>query len=138
LKIVKNDDINVLLVFISTFMTNNVISKLATDEAILKELGERIAQYRIRQELTQAQLAGQSGVSKRTIERIESGHSAQLSSLIRIFRVLELLPQLGELLPAAGSGPVDLLKLKGKQRKRAYSTKQQEDDSQPWTWGDDT
>mgnify|MGYP000461714881 CR=1 FL=1 len=44
--------------------------------------------------LTQADLAHEAGVSKRTVERIEAGASAQMASLIRIFRVLDLMPAL--------------------------------------------
>ena len=61
------------------------------DENILTELGERLELTRIEKGFTQAELANNSGVSKRTIERIEAGKSAQLSSLIRILRALNLL-----------------------------------------------
>ena len=42
-----------------------------TDEAVLQELGGRLTQSRIGHNLTQAALAEQAGVSKRTIERLE-------------------------------------------------------------------
>ena len=70
-----------------------------TDEAVLSELGSRLAQVRLERNLTQAQLAEQAGVSKRTVERLESGSVAtQLSGFIRVCRVLELLDLVG--LPA--------------------------------------
>lgn len=119
-------------------MANIKISKLLTDEVILAELGERIAQYRIGRQLTQAQLAKQAGVSKRTIERIETGNSAQMSSMIRVFRVLDLLPGLEQLIPEIGPRPMDLLKLQGKERKRAYTRRRKENESdQKWSWDDD-
>lgn len=43
------------------------------DEAILKELGGRLAGVRLGRNLTQAALAEQAGVSKRTVERMEAG-----------------------------------------------------------------
>ena len=46
------------------------ITKQATDEAVLSELGGRLAQVRLERNLTQAQLAEQAGVSKRTVERL--------------------------------------------------------------------
>jgi DNA-binding XRE family transcriptional regulator len=49
------------------------ISAQLTDEAVLHELGGRLAGLRIEHNLTQAALAEQAGVSKRTIERLESG-----------------------------------------------------------------
>jgi transcriptional regulator with XRE-family HTH domain len=95
------------------------IEGLLTDEAILVELGGRLAQRRLELQLTQEMLAEQAGVSKRTVERIEAGATAQTSTLIRLLRVLELLDRLETLVPEAGPRPMDLVKLKGKARKRA-------------------
>ena len=115
------------------------ISELLSDDAILDELGERLARHRIDRQLTQAQLAEQAGVSKRTVERIEAGSSAQLSSLIRVLRVLELLPNLEQLVPEAGQRPMDLLQRKGRPRQRASSRGRVQDTGDaPWSWGDDT
>lgn len=49
------------------------IGKDTTDEAVLRELGRRLAQVRLGKNLTQAQLAAKAGVSKRTVERLEVG-----------------------------------------------------------------
>ena len=49
------------------------ISELLTDNVILAEIGERIARRRLDLQLTQADVAEQAGVSKRTLERIEFG-----------------------------------------------------------------
>ena len=119
-------------------MANIEITNLLADDAILTELGERIAQTRINAQLTQAQLAEQAGVSKRTIERIESGHSAQMLSMIRVFRVLGLMPALDQMIPDTGPRPMDLLKLRGRQRQRASSSRHQESDTDNgWSWDDD-
>jgi len=116
------------------------MSALLTDEAVLVELGERFARSRLDRELTQSDLAEQAGISKRTVERIEAGASAQLSSIIRLLRVLDLLPHLDRLLPEAEPSPMALLKRKGKQRQRASSRKNtdQINESPAWSWGDDT
>lgn len=113
------------------------IEGLLTDEAILTELGGRLAQRRLELQLTQEMLAEQAGVSKRTVERIEAGAMTQTSTLIRILRVLELLDRLETLVPGAGPRPMDLVKLKGKSRKRA-SGKRKSTDKGPWHWGDET
>ena len=113
------------------------IAGLLTDEAILAELGGRLVQRRLELQLTQQMLAEQAGVSKRTVERIEAGATAQLSTLVRILRVLELLDRLEALVPAAGPRPMDLVRLKGKARKRA-SGKRKPADEEPWHWGDET
>jgi transcriptional regulator with XRE-family HTH domain len=112
------------------------IEGLLTDDAILAELGGRLAQRRLELQLSQEILAGQAGVSKRTVERVESGATTQLSTMIRILRVLGLLDRLEALVPEAGPRPMDLLKLKGKARKRA-SGRRKPTDEKPWTWGDE-
>jgi len=116
------------------------ISKLLSDESILSEMGARIAHRRLELQLTQANLAEQAGVAKRTVERIEAGASAQMASLIRLFRVLELLPGLELLLPQSLPSPMDLLKHKGKQRQRASGQRQASgiEEPKPWSWDDET
>jgi transcriptional regulator with XRE-family HTH domain len=112
------------------------IEGLLTDEAILGELGGRLVQRRLELQLTQEMLAEQAGVSKRTVERVEAGSTTQMSTMIRILRVLELLDRLDTLVPESGARPMDLLKLKGKERKRA-SGKRNPTDKIPWKWDDE-
>ncbi len=114
------------------------ISELLTDEAVLTELGERIARERINLQLTQAEAAAQAGVSKRTLERIESGNSVQMSSYIRLLRVLKLLPRLEQLLPESQPGPMALLRQKGKARQRASKRGAGSKKDQPWSWDDES
>ena len=59
-------------------------------------------------------------------------------SMIRVLRALDLLPGMDALIPEVGPRPLDFLKLEGKVRKRAYSSKHQDKEKgQKWTWGDD-
>ena len=60
-------------------------------EAILSEIGERLTKQRIASGYTQASLARHADVSKRTIERLESGASIQMSTMIQILRAFDLL-----------------------------------------------
>jgi transcriptional regulator with XRE-family HTH domain len=108
-------------------------SELTSDEALLEELGRRLARQRVAMELTQADLAERAGISKRTVERVEAGESAQTATLISILRILDLLDRLYELFPAAGPRPMDLLKLKGKERRRA-SRKRKDRPKESWSW----
>jgi transcriptional regulator with XRE-family HTH domain len=114
------------------------ISPLLADDAILAELGERMARRRLDLQLTQADVAEQAGIAKRTVERIEAGSSAQMSSIIRILRVLELLPELDAMIPAAAARPMDLLQRKGRVRQRAPSRSRADKPEPPWSWDDDT
>lgn len=91
-----------------------------TDHTVLTELGARMAQVRLSQNLTQAALATEAGVSKRTIERLESGAvGTQLSGFVRVCRALGLLDRLGLLVPETTPSPMAQLKLHGKTRQRA-------------------
>lgn len=119
-------------------MATMKISELLTDDVILAEIGERIAHRRLDMQLTQADVAEQAGVSKRTVERIESGASAQLSSMIRIFRALDLLPGLDRMLPEAVPSPMDMLKRKGKVRQRASTRGRSNSSYEPWSWDDES
>ncbi|MBI5556411.1 MAG: helix-turn-helix transcriptional regulator [Deltaproteobacteria bacterium] len=112
------------------------ISNLLTDAAILAEIGKRIARCRLDRQLTQADMAEQAGVSKRTVERIEAGASAQISTIIRILRALNLLPGVERLIPEPGPRPMELLKLKGKERQRASAPRKVKQSGKGWTWGD--
>ena len=114
------------------------ISGILADDAVLAEIGERVARRRLDLQLTQADLAEQAGIAKRTVERIESGASAQMSSMIRMLRVLELLAGLDRMIPASGPRPMDLLKRGGKPRQRASSSRRPDRSDEPWTWDEDS
>ena len=46
---------------------------MMTEEEALREAGYRLAQIRLSRNLSQAELAARAGVSKRSLERLESG-----------------------------------------------------------------
>jgi transcriptional regulator with XRE-family HTH domain len=119
-------------------MTSMKISNTLADEAILAELGERLARRRLDLQLTQAEVAEQAGIAKRTLERIEAGASAQMSSLIRVLRVLDALPGLDGMIPEAGPRPMDLLKRKGKTRQRATRRRLEAPAGKSWSWDEDS
>lgn len=108
-----------------------------TDPAVLAELGQRLAQHRLSQNLTQAQLAEEAGVSKRTLVRLEAGESTQLTNLIRIVRALGLLGNLDAFVPPPVPSPIEQLKREGKKRKRASPRSDSSEPEIGWAWGDD-
>ena len=48
------------------------IDPMMSDAAVLLELGHRLSRRRVELELTQADLAREAGVAKRTVERVEA------------------------------------------------------------------
>lgn len=116
-------------------MTNKPLQSLLNDDVVLEEIGLRLQRRRLDLEWTQAELATHAGVSKRTVERMEAGNSTQLQSFIRALRALDLLPALDEALPRPGPRPMELLSMKGEQRKRAPRKKSDVDGE--WKWGEE-
>jgi len=112
------------------------ITDSLTDEVILAEIGQRIARRRLELQLTQAALAEEAGVSKRTLEHAETGANVQLTTIIRIFRVLDLLPNLDQMLPESKPRPIDMLTRKSRPRQRV-STRARSAKAKPWTWADE-
>ncbi|MFW6084048.1 MAG: helix-turn-helix domain-containing protein [Gemmatimonadota bacterium] len=108
------------------------------DDAILAEIGDRLAAARLSRNLTQAALARDAGISKRTLERLEAGESAQLTSFLRVLRALGRLDGLDALLPPPRPGPIELLEAGGQPRRRASGSRADPGPpDEPWRWGDD-
>ena len=113
------------------------INETISDNAILIEIGERIAQYRLSRNLTQKALSKEAGVSERTVQRAEHGETIQTTSFIRILRVLSLVKNFEALIPKATQSPIDQLKRKGKKRKRASKASNSTRENSQWSWEDE-
>lgn len=109
----------------------------ASDQAVLEELGRRLARYRLNRNLTQEALATEAGISTPTLHRMEHGHSSQTSNLVRVLRALDLLENLDALVPEPVASPVQQLRLEGRTRQRASSKRSRSGGGEPWSWGDD-
>jgi transcriptional regulator with XRE-family HTH domain len=115
------------------------ISSELTDASVLEELGTRLAGARLGRNLTQAALAEQAGVSKRTVERLESGAvAAHLSGFLRVCRVLGLLGNFENLIPGAATSPIEQLKRQKDKRQRATGKRGSTGKPGKWIWGDES
>lgn len=85
---------------------------------ILKDVGLRIKEYRIRQCLQQKELAENSGVSLDTVSRLEQGKNISFDKLLRILRELDMLENIEEFIPEPPLSPLLMKKLQGKQKQR--------------------
>ena len=112
------------------------IQRLMSDEALLHELGHRIARLRLERNLSQAQLAEQAGISKRTLERLEAGSAAtQLSLFLRVLRQLDLLERLELLLPEPQPSPLALLEQQQQATRQRASRRRIAKPASSWSWG---
>ena len=116
------------------------ITDYPTDKAVLEKLGRRLAKHRLALGKSQVELADDCGLGRRTIQYAEAGRSVQSESLIRILRSLNLLDVFEGLLPDPGVRPMDVLKLKTKERKRVARKRdvQQQQSADAWQWGDES
>jgi putative transcriptional regulator len=105
-----------------------------SSETIANFLGKRLDAIRLGQNISQAELAKQAGVSRSTMTRIANGDSISLDSFIRVMKALGLANHLAALLPDPSIRPVELVKYAGKHRRRASSVREPE--PQAWTWGE--
>lgn len=97
------------------------ITNLTLDAAALEELGSRLAQIRLNQNLSQAALAEQAGVTRLTVSKIESGANANLKSLVRVMRALGILGNLETAIPELAPSPLLQAEAMKGRRKRAGS-----------------
>lgn len=92
--------------------------KTMTDQSIAAEIGRRIEQMRLEQNLTQQQVADEIGLSRVSYRKLVSG-AGKFENIIAVLRVLDRLDLVERFVPAATFSPMEQLKLKGKQRQRA-------------------
>lgn len=99
---------------------NTILNSNMSNTAILAELGNRLKNLRLSRNKDQQQFAYESGVSLRTLSRLENGHSISFESVLKIIRALDLIERLDLLLPSTEVSPVQQTKSKNsKQRQRA-------------------
>ncbi len=89
-----------------------------TPVAIAEELGVRLRQARLNADLTQAEVASRAGLNRRTVLNAEKGQ-VQLENLVAILASMDMVNQLNVFLPAQEISPIQLAKLKGRERQRA-------------------
>jgi putative transcriptional regulator len=118
-------------------MENKIDFSIATSEQIGIALCKQLGNIRLTRNLTQAQLAKESGVSIGTIRRLEAGQVVSLDTFIRILMALGLQQNLKTLLPDPTIRPVERVSLDGSERKRARPV-QENGESSTWTWGDES
>ena len=112
------------------------ITPLITGDAALAEIGTRLERIRLERNVTQAALAREAGISRRTIVRLEQGEGGVGTvALLRVMRVLGLFERLDQLVPEPLPSPIEQLRLQGRRRQRASGARGEEAPTQ-WAWAD--
>lgn len=93
---------------------------IALNEDILSDLGNKLKQHRLNQNLSSKELAKRSGVSVRTINGFERGEkNISILNLIELLRALRLIKNLNTLIPSLPIiNPLELMEIEQKRRKR--------------------
>lgn len=104
------------------------------EQVLLKELGNRIKQYRISLNLTQAELSKKCGASFSTIVRLEKGEDLKFSNYLKVLNALGLQQNLDFLVPEIQE---DYKAIYEKKTKRQRVRAKQKKTSSSWVWGED-
>jgi transcriptional regulator with XRE-family HTH domain len=116
------------------------IDGVLTDEAVLAELGERLARVRLERNISQSELGEQAGVGRTAVQRIEAGLPVMTTSLVRVLRALEILDALDVAVPQRTASPIAELASRRRGRRRASGTRVRQDagPNSGWSWGEGT
>ena len=92
-----------------------------SDREIMREIGRRLKRKRLEKNMSQQRLADMAGLNRMTISEIERGSPFGVLTLVQILRALDALDEMDSFLPDPGISPLQLAKMKGKERHRASS-----------------
>lgn len=115
-------------------MLNNIY--ILTDTELCNRIAAKIRTVRLKQNMSQAELADKSGVSISTIKRMEDGEVKNFESLVRVLRTLGKLDIFVPLVEAEQLSPNEYYELANKankpKRKRASKayTKENKEESE--------
>jgi transcriptional regulator with XRE-family HTH domain len=114
------------------------LEELMTDDAVLAELGRRLAQNRLERNWTQAEMAAEAGLGQATVQRAERGESIQMTSMVKLLRTLGLLGALDAAVPESIVLPIAQLEREQRHGRRRASGRRRaagEGGEKPWVWG---
>lgn len=89
-----------------------------SNSGIAAELGNRLERLRLERNMPQQQLADEIGITPKSYRQLVAG-GGKLENMIAALRALDCLEQLDNFLPEQPPSPLQQLKLKGRERKRA-------------------
>lgn len=104
---------------------------------IEQELGKRLKNHRLDLNLSQDEVAGRSGLSRRTITAIENGEGSTVGTLVALLRALNALDTLAGFLPDPGISPIAMTSMVQETPRKYASKPRKAPAATPWKWGDE-
>lgn len=105
-----------------------------SEKNILKNFGDKIKQYRISMNITQAELADRCGISLSTLTRIENGDDSKWSNIIKILIEFDLADNIDVLIPKP---TLDYKAIFEEKPKRKRASRKSINANNDWIWGED-
>ena len=90
-----------------------------TNSELMIEIGRRLRDYRLQQNLAVADVAERAGINRNTVLNAEAGRNPRLETVLRLLRVYGRVESLDAFLPKPTLSPLQVVKNKGKVRRRA-------------------
>ena len=110
------------------------LGRESVSNLLMKEIGERIAQRRLRERCTQEEFAAKSGISRSALQRLEHGdEGARLTTFLAALRSLGRLESLEVVLPEEEASPFEVIENGGEQVKMKRARKAKPS-AASWRW----
>ncbi|KTC10279.1 DNA-binding protein [Pseudomonas marginalis ICMP 9505] len=93
-----------------------------SEQAIAQAIGSRLETLRVKKNINQETVAEEAGISRTTLRQLMAGKGTLLN-LISVLRVIGELDRLSSLVEEVRSSPIQMAKMAGKKRQRAYTTR---------------
>ncbi|EIK62899.1 transcriptional regulator [Pseudomonas lactis] len=93
-----------------------------SEQAIAQTIGSRVEALRVKKNINQETVAEEAGISRTTLRQLMAGKGTLLN-LIAVLRVIGELDRLSSLVEEVRSSPIQMAKMAGKKRQRAYTTR---------------
>ena len=107
------------------------------DDALLQEVGRRIAFLRRSSQIKQEELAEKAGISRYALSRLENGAGGiRLESFLSVLRSLNVLNRLSVVLPEPTLTPIQLVELEKKSEEALPKRIRTRRSSSNRVWGD--
>lgn len=102
------------------------------DKSLIKVIGKFIQHHRLNQNKSQSDIARDANISRSTLSLLERGEKVNLSSLIQVLRVLDLLYVMDVFNVSDQISPIEYARLQKSKRKRAGSSSADSEKELEW------